>query len=72
MPRPCLIMFLSKCDQDKNFHVACLVWEVGIFCPLSPLLLHDHMSLIVKPVKFSILNILTNLAISTYIYAHFI
>ena len=48
MPRPCLIMFLSKCDQDKNIHVACLVWEVGIFCPLSPLLLHHHISLSVK------------------------
>ena len=43
MPRLCLIMFLSKCDQDKNFHVAFLVWEVGIFCPLSPLLLHHHI-----------------------------
>ena len=48
MPRPCLVMFLSKCDQDRSFHVACLVWEVGIFCPLSPLLLHHHISLSVK------------------------
>ena len=48
MPRPCLIMFLSKCDQDKNFHVARLVWEVGIFCPLSPLLLRYHISFSVK------------------------
>ena len=31
MPRPCLIMFLSKCDQEKHFHVACLGWEVDIF-----------------------------------------
>ena len=45
MPRPCLIMFLSKCDQEKHFHVACLGWEVGIFCPLSPLLLRYHISL---------------------------
>ena len=45
MPRPCLIMFLSKCDQEKHFHVACLGWEVGIFCPLSPLLLRYNISL---------------------------
>ena len=48
MPRPCLIMFLSKCDQDKNVHVACYVREVGPFCPLSPLLLRYHISLSVK------------------------
>ena len=48
MSCPCLIMFLTKCDQDKKFHVAWWISNVVILITLTPFLLHDHISVSLK------------------------
>ena len=41
-------MFMTKCDQEKHFHVAQLAFQVVLGCPLTSLLLHDYVLLRVK------------------------
>ena len=39
---------MTKCDQEKHFHVARLAFKVVLGCPLTSLLLRDHVLLRVK------------------------
>ena len=41
-------MFVTKCDQEKHFHVAPLALKVVFGCPMTSPLLRDHVLLSVK------------------------